>query len=89
MTSTSASGARSATGHSSTAGGKPVKHVHHGRTPAAWAGSLIALVAFIIGGIGFVIPPHPNWVVVGVGIALIVISLIATVVLRQLGHGAD
>ena len=99
MTSTSSSGARSATGqhssgqpssgqHSSDAG-TPVKHVHHGRTPAAWAGSLIALLAFIVGGIGFVIPPHPNWVVVIIGAVLLVASLIVTLVMRKLGLGAD
>jgi membrane protein YdbS with pleckstrin-like domain len=90
MTSTSSSGARTATGqHGSGASDKPVKHVHHGRTPAAWTGSLIALLAFIVGGIGFVIPPHPNWVVVGIAAVLIVIALIATVVMRKLGLGAD
>jgi hypothetical protein len=114
MTSTSSSGARSATGqhssgqhssgqhssgqhssgqhssgqHSSDVGG-PVKHVHHGRTPAAWAGSLIALLAFIVGGIGFVIPPHPNWVVVIIGAVLLVASLIVTLVMRKFGLGAD
>lgn len=99
MTSTSSSGARSATGQhgrsqqssgqpSSGVGG-PVKHVHHGRTPAAWAGSLIALLAFIVGGIGFVIPPHPNWVVVIIGAVLIVASLVVTLVMRKLGLGAD
>ena len=69
--------------------GRPVKHVHHGRTPAAWAGSLIALLAFIVGGIGFVIPPHPNWVVVIIGAVLLVASLIVTLVMRKLGLGAD
>jgi hypothetical protein len=99
MTSTSSSGARSATGqhssgqpssgqHSSDAG-TPVKHVHHGRTPAAWAGSLIALLAFIVGGIGFVIPPHPNWIVVIIGAVLLVASMIVTLVMRKLGLGAD
>ncbi len=33
---------------------KPAKHVHHGRTLAAWVGSIIAMVAFIIGGIAVV-----------------------------------
>ena len=41
------------------------KHVHHGRTLAAWTGSAIALVAFIIGGIAVVIPYWPMfWVAV-------------------------
>ncbi|GAA3610984.1 HGxxPAAW family protein [Microlunatus ginsengisoli] len=88
MTSTSSSGARTATGQHA-ADDRPAKHVHHGRTPAAWAGSLIALLAFIVGGIGFVIPPHPNWIVVIIAVVILVIGLIATVVLRKLGFGAD
>jgi hypothetical protein len=87
MTSTSSSGARSATGQHTSPGEKPVKHVHHGRTLAAWAGSMIALLAFVVGGIGMML--GPNWVLFWIGAALLVISLIATVVLRKLGHGAD
>ena len=30
------------------------KHVHHGRTLAAWVGSVIGLVAFVVGGIAVV-----------------------------------
>jgi hypothetical protein len=88
MASTPTSGARTSTGQHAS-GQQPVKHVHHGRTPAACAGSLIALLAFIVGGIGFVIPPHPNWVVVIIAVVILVIGLIATVVLRKLGLGAD
>ena len=62
------------------------KHVHHGRTLAAWAGASIALLAFIIGGIAVVAQIWPLfWVSVG----LIVVSLIATVVLQRMGYGAD
>ena len=34
------------------------KHVHHGRTLAAWTGSVIGLIAFVVGGIAVVIQ---NW----------------------------
>jgi len=62
------------------------KHVHHGRTLAAWAGASIALLAFIIGGIAVVAQIWPLfWVSVG----LIIVSLIATVVLQRMGYGAD
>ena len=62
------------------------KHVHHGRTLAAWTGASIALLAFIIGGIAVVAKYWPMfWVSVG----LIVVSLIATVVLQRMGYGAD
>jgi hypothetical protein len=62
------------------------RHIHHGRTFAAWTGSLIALVAFIVGGIAVVIQNQPLfWASVG----LVVIALIATVVLRRMGYGAN
>ena len=87
MTSTSSSGARTAAGQR--AEEQHEKHVHHGRTPAAWVGSLVALLAFLVGGIGFVIPPHPNWIVVIIAAVILVAGLIATLVLRKLGFGAD
>ena len=66
--------------------GAPHKHVHHGRTPAAWAGTLIAMVAVILGGIALVF--GPNWVMFWIAVALVVVALIATVVLQKLGYGA-
>jgi len=62
------------------------KHVHHGRTLAAWAGASIALLAFIIGGIAVV---AKYWPLFWVSVGLIVVSLIATVVLQRMGYGAD
>jgi len=62
------------------------KHVHHGRTLAAWTGASIALLAFIIGGIAVV---AKYWPLFWVSVALIVVSLIATVVLQRMGYGAD
>jgi hypothetical protein len=62
------------------------KHVHHGRTLAAWTGASIALLAFIIGGIAVVFKIWPLfWASVG----LAVVSLIATVVLQRMGYGAN
>lgn len=80
MTSTSQSSARAG------GEGQSAKHVHHGRTPAAWAGSLIALSAFIVGALGIVIG---NMVLFWVGVALVVVALIVTQVLRKLGYGVD
>jgi hypothetical protein len=65
--------------------GAPTKHVHHGRTPAAWAGSTIALIAIIIGGIALILW---NWPMFWVGVALLVVSLVVTKVLQVMGHGA-
>ena len=63
----------------------PVKHVHHGRTLAAWTGTSIAMVAFLLGGIAVVIQ---NWTMFWISVALLVVSLIATKVLQVMGHGA-
>jgi fatty acid desaturase len=61
------------------------KHVHHGRTLAAWIGSVIGLVAFIVGGIAVVLKYWPMfWGAVG----LAVVALIVTVVLQRMGYGA-
>jgi len=61
------------------------KHVHHGRTVAAWTGSVIGLVAFIVGAIAVVLPYWPMfWGAVG----LAVVALIVTVVLQRMGYGA-
>jgi uncharacterized membrane protein YidH (DUF202 family) len=65
---------------------KPNKHVHHGRTLAAWVGTSLALVAFILGAVGVVIQ---NWVLFWIAAALLVVGLVATVVLQKLGHGAN
>jgi hypothetical protein len=61
------------------------KHVHHGRTLAAWIGSVIGLVAFIVGAIAVVLKYWPMfWGAVG----LAVVALIVTVVLQRMGYGA-
>ena len=61
------------------------KQIHHGQTPAAWVGSLTAMVAVIIGGFGVV---FQNWVVFGVGVVLLAAAGIAALVLQKTGHGA-
>jgi hypothetical protein len=65
--------------------GRPAKHVHHGRTPAAWAGTSIAMLAFVVGGIAVVIQ---NWPLFWASAAVLVVSLIVTKVLQAAGHGA-
>ena len=61
------------------------RHVHHGRTLAAWTGSVIALIAFVVGGIAVVIQ---NWPLFWVSVALAVVAIIVTVVLQRMGYGA-
>jgi hypothetical protein len=64
---------------------RPAKHVHHGRTLAAWTGTTIAMVAFILGGIAVIIQ---NWALFWVSAALLVAAMIATKALQVMGHGA-
>ncbi|WP_152363545.1 HGxxPAAW family protein [Microlunatus speluncae] len=72
---------------SDTASAQPrVKHVHHGRTPAAWTGVTIAMIGFIVGGIAMV--TGPNWTLFWISVAILVVSLIVTGIMRKLGHGA-
>ncbi len=63
----------------------PDKHVHHGRTTAAWVGSLVAMLATIMGGIGVMMQ---NWVLFWVAVAVLVVGLILTKILQVAGHGA-
>ena len=67
--------------------GKPNKHVHHGKTPAAWAGSMLALVAVIVGGVAMLL--GPNWVLFWIAAVLLVLAPIVARVLQVTGHGAD
>jgi hypothetical protein len=61
------------------------KQVHHGRTQAAWVGSALAMVAFILGGIAVMMQ---NWILFGIAVVIIVVALVATKVLQVLGRGA-
>ena len=63
----------------------PAKHVHHGRTLAAWVGSIVPMAAFIIGGIAVIIQ---NWPLFWASVGLFVLALIATKVLQVMGYGA-
>ena len=62
------------------------KQVHHGRTLAAWVGSMLAMIAFILGGIAVMMQ---NWVLFSVAVVIIVAALVATKVLQAMGRGAN
>lgn len=62
------------------------KHVHHGRTAAAWTGSLIAMATTIMGGIAVMMQ---NWVLFTVAAVIMVVGLIVTRILQVTGHGAS
>lgn len=66
---------------------KQAPRYHHGKTPAAWAGTLTATGGFVVGGIGMLL--GPNWVVFWIGAALLVLACILALVLQKLGYGAS
>ncbi len=65
--------------------GEPAHFHHHGRTKAAWAGSIIAGIGFILGSIAFLL--GPNWVLFWISMALLLTAVVTTDVLRRMGHG--
>ena len=61
------------------------QHYHHGRSPAAWTGSIMGAIGFLIAAVGSVL--GPNWLLVVVGLALVLIAGITTMVLKTMGYG--
>lgn len=61
------------------------KYYHHGKSPAAWTGSVIAALGFVFASLGSVL--GPNWPVVIVGASLIVVALLTTMVMKAMGYG--
>ncbi len=57
---------------------------HHGNTPAAWTAVTVAMVGFVVGGIGLMLDPI-SMPVFWVGIALGVASLVVFVVMSKMG----
>lgn len=61
------------------------KEIHHGRTLAAWVGSMVALVAFLVGGVAVMMQ---FWPLFWACVILLAVGLIATRILQVTGHGA-
>jgi hypothetical protein len=61
----------------------------HGNTPAAWTGVTVALLGFLVGGIGLMLEPV-NMMLFWIGCALGVGALLVFVVMAKLGmHSSD
>ncbi len=60
------------------------RYYHHGNSPAALTGSIVASIGFIIITIAIF---ASNWVAVGVGAAVVLIGAIATLVMKAMGLG--
>lgn len=58
---------------------------HHGRTPAATYGSIIAAVGFLVATVGFLM--NINWIVVWLGFALVGVAGVVAWALKKMGKG--
>jgi hypothetical protein len=58
---------------------------HHGSTPAAWTGMGIALLGFVVGGVGLLIESMTTFYV---GLALGLLAAIVGGVMSRIGMGA-
>lgn len=61
-------------------------HIGHGSTPAAWTLSLTIVLGSVIAGVGFIIP---DWIVAGVGFALMPVGIILGIVMKKMGLGVE
>ena len=62
---------------------------NHGNTPAAWTAVAVALLGFVVGGVGLMLDPI-SYPVFYVGCAIGVASLVIFAVMAKLGfHGTD
>ena len=61
------------------------KYYHHGGSPAAWTGSVIAAIGFTIVCIACFLGPH--WVMVIAGSAVILVAGLTTMVMKAMGLG--
>jgi hypothetical protein len=57
---------------------------HHGNTPAAWTAVSVALVGFLVGGVGLVVD---NYVVFWTGVGILVLAGVVGKVMQAMGMG--
>ncbi|MDN4173070.1 HGxxPAAW family protein [Nocardioides sp. SOB77] len=64
-----------------------MSHDNHGNTPAAWSAVVVAMIGFIVGGVGLMLDPI-SFVVFWVGAALVIGALVLFIVMDKMGlHG--
>jgi hypothetical protein len=61
---------------------------HHGNTPAAWTAVTVAMVGFVVGGIGLMMTPV-NMTVFWVAAVITVLALPIFAVMNRMGLGDE
>jgi hypothetical protein len=59
---------------------------HHGNTPAAWTAVVVAILAFVVGGIGLMMG---SMVVFWIGVALAPVAIVIGAIMSKMGYGAS
>lgn len=57
---------------------------HHGNTPAAWTAVCVALVAFLVGGVGLVVG---SYLVFWIGVGMLGVAVVVGKVMQAMGMG--
>ncbi len=61
---------------------------NHGNTPAAWTAVVVALVGFVVGGVGLMLDPI-SYTVFWVGVAIVAVAAVLFAVMAKMGlHGS-
>lgn len=58
---------------------------HHGRTPAAWTATVIAIIGSVVSTAGFLL--NISWTLVWAGLALLVGAAVVGGIMVKLGYG--
>ena len=61
------------------------KYYHHGRSPAAWTGTVAASIVFVLAAAGAIM--GPNWPIAIAGGVLILLGGLLTMVMKAMGYG--
>lgn len=61
---------------------------NHGNTPAAWSAVTVALLGFVVGGVGLMLDPV-NMTIFWIGVIIGVASLVVYLVMAKLGFNSS
>lgn len=64
---------------------RTARYYHHGTSPAAWVGSVLSAIGFVLAAVGAML--GPSWIVVILGTALVALAGLVTVVMKINGYG--